>query len=95
MVLFSDKDEHFHGHPVSTRYTFRVDHANPEMRGWEHYEGMYNHHFNESDIVAMFQNTFIIDEMIETEHPVYAYRRLWNVILRKPIANLNGQTSSS
>lgn len=83
LVLFSDKDKHFHGHKVSRQYTFRFDPKNPLMEGFSHYNGMYNIHFNESLIRKTFQDKFEIVEMVEAQHPVYDYRYLWNVILKK------------
>lgn len=82
MVLFSDKDEHFHGHPVSKSYYFSFDPKNPLMKGYAHYEGMYNVHFGKRDIEAAFKD-FEIVKMKEFTHPNYDYRRLWNVILKK------------
>lgn len=83
MVLFSDKDEHFHGHKVSRRYNFHFDPTNSLMAGYEHYEGMYNVHYGQDDIEKTFQSCFTIVNLAEVQHPVYAHRRLWNVILRK------------
>ncbi len=83
IVLFSDKDKHFHGHKVSKQYTFRFDPKNPLMEGFAHYHGMYNIHFNESLIRRTFKDKFEIIEMVEVRHPVYDHRYLWNVTLKK------------
>ena len=81
--LFSDKDKHFHGHPVSKSYYFSYDPKNHFMEGYAHYDGMYNVHFGKNDVEATFKD-FEIIKMKEFKHPLYDYRRLWNVILRKP-----------
>lgn len=81
--LFSDKDKHFHGHPVSKSYYFSYDPKNPLMKDYAHYDGMYNVHFGKQDIENTFKD-FEIIKMKEFSHPLYEYRRLWNVILRKP-----------
>lgn len=91
LVLFSDKDEHFHGHKVSKRYTFKFDPTNPLMEAYSHYHGMYNVHFNKKEIKKIFGRMFEIIEMEEVKHPLYPHRNLWNVILRKP----NGKSSSN
>lgn len=82
MVLFSDKDEHFHGHSVSKKYTFKFDPTNSLMEGYAHYHGMFNVHFNFSDIKKTFKE-FKIVLASEVKHPLYPHRHLWNVILRK------------
>lgn len=87
MVLFSDKDEHFHGHSVSKEYSFVFDPQNPLMQGFEHYHGMYNVHFGRSDIKKVFANNFKIVKMVEVKHPIYNHRFLWNVLLQKPKVN--------
>lgn len=87
MVLFSDKDKHFHGHKVSGKYTFKFDSKNPLMAGFEHYHGMYNAHFNKQEIKKTFGDLFKIIKMKEVKHPVYEHRLLWNVILQKPKVN--------
>lgn len=84
MVLFSDKDEHFHGHQVSQNYTFKFNPDNPLMAGYAHYHGMFNVHFNKKDIKKTFADSFKIVRMSEVPHPIYPHRLLWNVILRKP-----------
>lgn len=83
MVLFSDKDEHFHGHRVSKKYTFRFNPKNPLMDGYAHYHGMYNVHFNKSDIKKTFGKSFDIIKVVNVKHPLYPHRYLWEVILRK------------
>lgn len=83
MVLFSDKDKHFHGHKVSKRYTFRFDPNNPLMEGYTHYHGMHNVHFSRKDIKTTLGKMFDIINAIEIRHPLYPHRFLWNVILRK------------
>lgn len=85
MVLFSDKDKHFHGHKVSRKYTFRFDPTNPLMEGYSHYHGMFNYHFGKKDIKKIFSKNFEIVEMMEVAHPLYSHRYLWNIILRKPV----------
>ncbi len=92
MVLFSDKDKHFHGHSVSRGYSFRFDPDNPEMAGFAHYHGMYNVHFGRQEIKKTFSDTFRIVKMIEVPHPLYDYRYLWNIILQKPKKDA-GQTN--
>ena len=84
MVLFSDKDEHFHGHKVSGQYTFKFDSKNPLMAGFEHYHGMYNAHFNKKEIKKTFADLFKIIKAVEVKHPIYEHRFLWNIILQKP-----------
>lgn len=90
MVLFSDKDEHFHGHKVSREYSFKFDPENPLMAGYSHYHGMVNVHFDRAEIERTFKDMFEIIEMKEVKHPVYPYRYLWNVILKKPETNGKG-----
>ena len=87
MVLFSDKDKHFHGHKVSGKYTFKFDPKNPLMEGFEHYHGMYNAHFNKQEIRKTFEDLFKIVKIIEVKHPVYEHRFLWNIILQKTSKN--------
>lgn len=84
IVLFSDNDEHFHGHKVSKKYIFRFDPTNPLMEGYAHYHGMHNFHFNKKDIKKTFSDLFKIVEITEVKHPLYPHRYLWNVILKKP-----------
>src|SRR5581483_10243808 len=88
LVLFSMADLHFHGHPVSRRYTFRYDPANPTMLGFAHYHGMVNVHFDLADIQTAFANGFDIVEAVQVQHPVYTERFLWNVILHKPMPSV-------
>lgn len=88
LVLFSDKDQHFHGHPVSPQYTFRLALVNkdlePNLASFAHYEGMFNRHFSAQDITRQWPG-FELVKMVEVVHPVYpSYRKLWNVILQKP-----------
>lgn len=83
MVLFSDKDKHFHGHKVSKGYAFSFDPDNPLMEGLSHYHGMHNCHFSKKDIKNIFSEDFKIVSMLELDHPLYDYRKLWNVILQK------------
>lgn len=83
IVLFSDKDEHFHGHKVSKKYTFRFDPTNTLMEGFAHYHGMYNYHFAKKDIKKIFGDIFEIIHKVEVIHPIYSHRYLWNVILKK------------
>jgi ubiquinone/menaquinone biosynthesis C-methylase UbiE len=83
LVLFSTSDEHFHGHPVSTEYAFRFDPANPRMAGYEHYEGMLNVHFDRTAILRTVSEWFTIEDVEEVPHPVYAHRKLWEVVVRK------------
>lgn len=83
MVLFSDKDEHFHGHKVSKTYTFQFDPDNPLMEGYAHYHGMVNVHFAKRDINRTFGREFDVVKALEVKHPLYPHRYLWNVILRK------------
>lgn len=83
-LLFSLKDKHFHGHPVSRQYTFRFDPRNSQMRGFEHYQGMFNVHYDEERIRQVFDE-FEIFELLEAPHRLYPNERFhWNVILRKP-----------
>lgn len=83
MVLFSSKDEHFHGHKVSREYEFKFDPENPQMQEFAHYHGMVNVHFGKNDIKKTFGKDFEIIKMEEVGHPLYPYRFLWNIILRK------------
>lgn len=92
MVLFSDKDKHFHGHKVTKQYTFRFDPNNPLMQGFAHYHGMYNAHFSRKDIKDTFSDMFEIVKIIEVKHPLYAHRFLWNVILKKPNNNVKSNS---
>jgi ubiquinone/menaquinone biosynthesis C-methylase UbiE len=85
LVLFSDKDKHFHGHKVSKKYSFKFDPRNSLMEGYEHYEGMYNTHFGEKEVKKLFPKSFKIIKMKEVTHPVYSHRKLWNVILQRSI----------
>lgn len=82
LTLFSDQDEHFHGHPVSKKYVFHYD-PNTMEQGYEHYEGMYNFHFGMKDIQEIFRGLFDITGAVHTRHPLYPHRYLWNVILQK------------
>lgn len=82
-LIFSLKDRHFHGHRVSRQYTFRFDPRNLLMRGFKHYEGMFNVHYDEAAIAETFAD-FEVLEILERPHPVHEMRYLWNVILRKP-----------
>ena len=84
IVLFSDKDKHFHGHKVSKKYTFKFDPASELMAGYSHYHGMFNFHFSKKDFKKTFGDRFDIIEMLEVVHPLYPHRYLWNIILRKP-----------
>lgn len=81
--LFSDKDEHFHGHKISKNYTFKFDPTNVLMEGFSHYHGMYNAHFGEKEILNTFNGMFEVIILKEYRHPIYAHRYLWNIILRK------------
>lgn len=92
MVLFSDKDSHFHGHKVSKRYTFNFDPANPLMECYAHYHGMYNAHFGKRDIQKTFGDKFEIVKMEKVKHPLYLHRFLWNVILRKHVTDNESKT---
>lgn len=83
MVLFSDKDDHFHGHKVSKNYTFKYNPSNLLMKDYAHYHGMFNAHFNEKNIKETLGDKFKIVEMVEVSHPIYPHRFLWNVILKK------------
>jgi ubiquinone/menaquinone biosynthesis C-methylase UbiE len=85
LVLFSLSDEHFHGHTVSREYAFRFDPLNPHMAGYEHYAGKVNIHFDREAILDTFGSTFSIEALSESPHPLYAHRKLWNAIIRKPI----------
>ena len=85
LVLFSDKDEHFHGHKVSKKYSFRFNPNNPLMEGYAHYHGMYNVHFDRDDIEKSFSEKFKIIDAQEVKHEIYPHRFLWNVILQKPL----------
>lgn len=89
LVLFSDKDKHFHGHQVSKEYTFRYESDNQEMEGFAHYHGMVNVHFGKADIKKTFKDDFQIVKMEEVQHPLYSHRFLWNVILRKNESKTN------
>lgn len=86
-VFFSNKDEHFHGHPVSNEYTFDIQEADPglepDIENFRHYHGMYNKHFGLGDIIERIGSNFGIIETEEVQHPNYSYRRLWNVIAQK------------
>ncbi|TSC64655.1 MAG: SAM dependent methyltransferase [Microgenomates group bacterium Gr01-1014_93] len=82
MVLFSDKDSHFHGHKISSEYEFKYDPENPLMEGLAHYHGMVNVHFNKRDIKKTFKD-FKIVKIEEVVHPIYSHRFLWNVIMQK------------
>lgn len=93
MVLFSDKDKHFHGHKVSKRYTFRFDPTNALMEGYAHYHGMFNCHFGKKDLKKIFSDKFEIIEMEEVSHPLYHHRFLWNMILRKTESKNESKTS--
>jgi SAM-dependent methyltransferase len=84
IVLFSMSDDHFHGHAVSREYEFTFDPANPLMVGYEHYAGKVNVHFDRQAILDTFGSTFSIDALGESAHPLYAHRKLWNAIVRKP-----------
>jgi cyclopropane fatty-acyl-phospholipid synthase-like methyltransferase len=83
MVLFSDKDTHFHGHPVSSEYVFRFDRYEPLMAEYMHYDGMHNVHFDERSVHELFSSTFDVVEAVEVPHPVDDHRHLWNVILAR------------
>lgn len=83
MVLFSKRDRHFHGHPVSSGYSFRFRPGNPLMAGYAHYHGMYNAHFDRQDINEVFAADFQLVKVRQVKHPLYQHRRLWNIILRK------------
>lgn len=82
LTLFSDRDEHFHGHPVSKKYRFHYDPSTME-EGYEHYEGMYNFHFGVQNILETFSGLFDVVGAIHVRHPLYQHRYLWNVILQK------------
>jgi cyclopropane fatty-acyl-phospholipid synthase-like methyltransferase len=83
LVLFSARDEHFHGHPVSPEYVFRFDASRPLMAGYEHYNGMHNVHFNERSVHGLFGDSFNIVDAVEVPHPVDDHRYLWNVVLTR------------
>jgi ubiquinone/menaquinone biosynthesis C-methylase UbiE len=84
VVLFSMADEHFHGHAVSREYVFEFNSAIPLMAGYAHYQGKVNVHFDRREIIGALGGRFVIEEADEVRHPVYAHRRLWEVIVRKP-----------
>jgi cyclopropane fatty-acyl-phospholipid synthase-like methyltransferase len=83
LVLFSDRDAHFHGHPVSAEYVFRFDRDQPLMAAYAHYDGMHNVHFDERSVHNLFPATFTVAEAVEVPHPVDDHRYLWNVILTR------------
>lgn len=87
MVLFSNKDKHFHGHTVSQKYTFKFDPNNPLMERFAHYHGMYNYHYDKNEIKKTFDDMFELVEVAEFIHPLYPHRYLWNIILRKSGSN--------
>jgi hypothetical protein len=83
LVLFSDRDAHFHGHRVTPEYVFRFDGNQPLMAAYSHYDGMHNVHFNERSVSNLFSSTFTVTEAVEVPHPVDDHRYLWNVILTR------------
>lgn len=88
LVLFSSSDKHFHGRPLNGQrfYTYSLSDVDPSLEPdflrYAHYEGMYNTHYSGSDIEKTYGRSFQIVKMTEVNHPVYAHRKLWNVILR-------------
>lgn len=91
-VFFSDQDLHFHGwrvHGKKNVYTYNVSGADPNLEpalaDFAHYNGMVNFHFGPADVDKVFGRYFRTVKMREVRHPVYAHRKLLNVIMQKPI----------
>ena len=79
--LFSDEDEHFHGHLISPRYDFHYDSENPLMADFAHYQNMHNVHYNEDTIRGEFAD-FKIIKLKKVIHPVQSHRFIWELILQ-------------
>lgn len=79
-VLFSLKDNHFHGHQVSKRYDFQFDPDNLKMARVPHYHGMHNVHYDEGQIRSEFSRFRIVD-LQEFVHPRESSDRfVWEMI---------------